>query len=261
MQQQDNELGNETLDNTHFTATSTPKESKSKKRIRDTERADDLTSGSETGMDHPSKKNLPSNSPQPQAQQEGDKGEDSNCTEMDINEQQMETSPTEKESLQKRENAGDEGTKKNEVIQPYSIPPPMGPAQWEQIMARFDSFEKSIQTTIKEEIKINSGNMQKQMKSLNSKVKEVEGSISTNTTEIEKLNQRVAKFDNIQEIIEVEVQKHTAEKICSLEKDLEESKAEISMLKKNKPAQLPQGPNDSDLFSRQEFLREIYYNR
>lgn len=114
-------------------------------------------------------------------------------------------------------------------------------------MLRFDSFEKSIQTTIKEEIKINSAQMQKQMKSLNSKVKEVEGGISANKNEIAKINQQVSNLNDLQgdikTIVAAEVQKHVSERVASLEKDLEDSKAEINELKKIKHNPPPQNPN------------------
>lgn len=84
-------------------------------------------------------------------------------------------------------------------------PPIMGVAQWQQIMSRFDKFEKSIQATIKEEIKVNSVGLQKQVKSLNTKVKEVERNISANKNETAKINQKVSNLDNLQGIIAAEV--------------------------------------------------------
>lgn len=250
----------EAIENVELDNISTPKDLRKKKRSRDTEREEERSSDAEASVNHPSKKNLLSHSPPPELVQEGERV-DREHTETDTNEQPMDIGSKDKEGFKEGDNSDEMGTKQTQVMHSHTAPPPMGPAQWEQIMSRFDSFEKSIQTTIKEEIKINSVNMQKQMKSLNSKVKVVETSISANKTEIEKLNQKVANFDNIQEIIAAEVQKQTSKKITSLEKDLEESKAEISALKKAKTPPPSKEPNSSDHVSRQEFLMEKYFNR
>lgn len=135
----------------------------------------------------------------------------------------------------------------------------MGPAQWAQIMARFDTFEKTIQATIKDEIKISSAGVQKQVKSLNNKMKEVESHISTNTKEIAKINQKVSSIDNIQEMIASEVQKHVSNKVDSLEKELHASQAEIAKLKKAKSR--TSDSSSSENVSRQEFLKEQCFTR
>lgn len=78
-----------------------------------------------------------------------------------------------------------------EVNIPGGIPPKtaiVGPAQWEQIMARFDTFEQSIQYTIKEEIKINTAGIQNQVKKINTKFKEIDRKVTANKAEIDNIN-------------------------------------------------------------------------
>lgn len=139
-------------------------------------------------------------------------------------------------------------------------PPPeaaaLGSAQWEQIMLRFDTFEKSIQATIKEEIKINSVGIQKQVKSLSSKVKEVEKNISGNKTEIAKINDKIANFDNIQEVIAAEVQKQVSNKMVQMEKNLEKNNSEVSKIKKDNEASNKKAHDSSTEISQREFLLE-----
>lgn len=83
----------------------------------------------------------------------------------------MEITPNEK---------GSENEEVNGSIITTTFPPAtpsLGPEHWSEIMARFDSFEKTIQTTIKEEIKVNTIGVQNQVKRLNTAVKEVENKI------------------------------------------------------------------------------------
>lgn len=127
-------------------------------------------------------------------------------------------------------------------------------------MSRFDTFEKTIQATIKEEIKVNTVGLQKQVKSLTNKVKEVESSISTNSSKIEKINQKVANLDNLQEIIESEVQKQVSQKVASLEQDLVASQAEIATLKEAKSKPSSKDSDNQDTISRREFMKEQYFN-
>lgn len=128
-------------------------------------------------------------------------------------------------------------------------------------MARFDAFEKSIQTTIKDEIKINSVGIQKQVKSLNSKVKEVEKNTSANKNEIAKINQKVENLDNLQEMIAAEVQKQISSKMSHIEKDLQSTNSEVSQLKKNNSVPRNNRSTPGEGVSQREFQIEKYFNR
>lgn len=75
--------------------------------------------------------------------------------------------------------------------------------------------------------------LQKQVKSLTNKVKEVENITSSNKSEIGKINQKVAQLDNLQEIIAAEVNKQVSEKMSHLQKSMEETKTEVQELKKD----------------------------
>lgn len=75
--------------------------------------------------------------------------------------------------------------------------PPLGHTQWAEIMSRFDSFEKTIQATIKEEIKVNTVGVQNQIKKINTAVKGIENKVSTNQNAISKINQKVACIDTL----------------------------------------------------------------
>lgn len=172
-----------------------------------------------------------------------------------------ENSTPKEAAMNKEKTKGGNGNINNEVSPSKNLPPPsMGSDQWEQIMSRFDSFESSIKSTIKEEIKINSKGLQKQVKSLGSQLKEVETSISANKSEITKINHKVAELDNLQEMIASEVQKHVSEKVTHLENQLEASKTEIDNLKKG-ISQRPRQEPDSSTVSRKEFLKEQRFNR
>lgn len=106
-------------------------------------------------------------------------------------------------------------------------------------MARFDTFEKSIQSTIKEEIKINTAGIQSQVQSMNTKFKMVDNKISAHKMEID--NRKVANLDNLYEIIETAVKKQVSEQVAHLEqvseevahlgKDIQNSKEELKKSK------------------------------
>lgn len=232
-----------------------PQKQKNNKRLRETDPEELPASGKDKQMEPRSKRNtateLPNQSPSPtnstNHQKDGRQADNANS----------------------QENGGEEkidnSTKEvNDDSLKTTPPMPMGPAQWEQIMLRFDSFEKSIQTTIKEEIKINSTGIQKQVKTLGSKVKEVEKNISDNTNEIAKINQKVESInynpDNLQEAIASEVEKQVSERVAQLEKDLKNSNTEIAKLKNAKPSSSMQEPNPSQV-SRHEFQKEQCFNR
>lgn len=231
-------------------------DSNKKKRPREAENENGPVAETEVRTEPLHKKNLTSVSLQQSFGHESENVESSSQDQMDS--QDINTS-TQNGFLQGGDST--EGGKDNEVnIPSIPPPPPMGLEQWAQIMSRFDKFEKTIQTTIKEEIKINTVGLQKQVKSLNTKIKTVEGYIS-NISEIEKISHKVAKLDNFQEIIAAEVQKQVSMKVGSLEKDLETSQVEIVKLKEAKPNPPPQDPSPSGSVSRQEFMKEQCYNR
>lgn len=246
--------GSESPRTTGCDSTPSPKNLKNKKRPRETEQEEGQTPGTEPSSQHQNKRN--------QALPDSEGGsEGSGSSEMDTSEHRESRSPQGSEDEQKTD-SGQSGKGSNEVNTTKT--PPLNHIHWEQIMARFDSFEKSIQSTIKEEIKVNSTQLQKQMKSLNNKVKEVEGGISTNKNEIAKINQKVSDLNdrqgNIQTIVAAEIQKQVSERVASLEKDLEDSKQEIDKLKKIK-SNPPQNSSQSGQVSRQEFLLEKCFVR
>lgn len=234
-------------ENAELKLSTATQKSKNKKRPREAERADDHSSGEERETELSNHNNVRPDT-------------DSEDPNMDIFDNQ------ERESLsgdiEMQGDTGKQDSSDKEVNDDSTkIMPAMGPAHWQQIMSRFDSFEKTVQATIKEEIKTSSAGIQKQVKSLNTKVREVENNISANKNEIAKMNKKIAEFGNVEEIITSEVQRCFSGKIANLEKDLEESKAEITKLKRAKPNPPPMKTDDSDSVSRKEFMREQRYNR
>lgn len=165
-----------------------------------------------------------------------------------------------------------------EVNNSKDAPPALTPDHWEQIMARFDTFEKSIQSTIKEEIKVNTSGLQNQVKKLNTKFKEVEIRMTTHKTEMDNINIKVAKLDNLQGVIAAAVEEQVSAQMSQLREEIKNSKEEIKELKESK-AQVSQlreeiknskeeikelKENKSDQGTkelRQEFLREKCYTR
>lgn len=195
-------------------------------------------------------------------------------------------------------NEGTSDHASNKVDNPIiteTLPPNsgLGPAQWSEIMSRFDSFEKSIQATIKEEIKVSSIGVQNQVKKLNNTVKEVQNQVSSNQNAISKINKKVAQFDSFKDNIASEIEKQVSLQVAHLQSDLQVSKKEINELKKAKdevsaemPLRVDQLQNDlqaskteintlkkaqadapapqsntHDHELRQEFIREQYLSR
>lgn len=225
---------------------------KGNKRSRETEQVDDRSSEEDNETEQ-----FDENNASADIETEGSESSNNNPPNMDTSDQNDPSQESGTEGDKGKENSTDEEVNKASL----KTPPAMGPAHWEQIMARFDSFEKAVQTTIKDEIKIISAGMQKQVKSLNTKVREVENSISANKNEIKKINQKVAHLGNLEEAIASEVQKCFSVRVASLEKDLQESKAEITKLKRAKPNPPAKGTDNSDQVTRNEFLREQRFNR
>lgn len=125
----------------------------------------------------------------------------------------------------------DHGDIQTEVNKPsHHNVPPLGQMQWAEIMSRFDSFEKTIQATIKEEIKVNTVGVQNQIKKINTTVKGIENKVSTNQSAISKINQKVARLDNLKESLASEIEKQ----VSQLKTDLQASKEEIDTLKSAK---------------------------
>lgn len=252
----------ETTEDKDSDSTHTPQNSNNKKRPREPEKEGKQTSESEIAAEPQNKKGSASNQLQAKCalvNMTSDFGEETPL-QTPISDHQENLTPVEGEVQKEMASTGDNTTE--EVNNSHiTSPPPMGPAQWDQIMARFDSFEKSIQATIKEEIKVNSVGIQKQVKSLTSKVKEVEGHISANKKEIAKITQKVDNIDNIQEIIASEVEKQVSNRVASLERDLEVSQAEIAKLKNSKTKNPAQNPNQSDYVTKQEFMKEQSFAR
>lgn len=183
--------GVESLESNETNTASTSGDVMNKKRPREPE-----FSGVETGVgaEPHNKKNSaaePSLSKAPSGNQTNESEADSH-SDMDTQEEYEGNIPAEDGALlEKGAKANTEDNITQKVNSSSDAPPAMGPDQWGQIMARFDSFEKSIQATIKEEIKINSLGIQKQVKSLSGKVKVVETHISENKKEIAKINQKM----------------------------------------------------------------------
>lgn len=142
-------------------------------------------------------------------------------------------------------------------------------------MARFDTFEKSIQSTIKEEIKINTAGIQSQVQSMNTKFKMVDNKISAHKMEID--NRKVANLDNLHEIIETAVKKQVSEQVAHLEQvseevahlgkdiqnskeELKKSKEEITKLKEENTPTTQAASKEKVEIMRQDFLREKRFN-
>lgn len=246
----------ETLEDKTTGLSSTARGGNNMKRPRESESA-----GTETGTEPHNKKNLMAETSQakpPSGDRPSDSGADSSS---DMDTHEPHDNPSEEDNTMNKKGTNTESKDPNKVNQSSSVSPPMGPAQWEQIMARFDSFEKTVQATIKEEIKVNSIGLQKQVKTLTGKVKVVENHILANTNEIAKINQKINNFDNIQEFIASEVQKQVSEKVANMEKDLEISQAEIAKLKNASPKAHRKESDPSDTVSRQEFMKEQCLSR
>lgn len=232
-------------------ASSNARKIENKKRPRETD-VEDRSSGEELETEQIDENNASSD-----RETEISDSENSKSQNMDTSDKNNPPEETGAEGDKEKDNGSDDEVKKDSL----KTPPAMGPAHWQQLMSRFDSFEKTVQTTIKEEIKINSAGLQKQVKSLNSKVREVENSISANKNDIQKINQKVALLGNLEEVIASEVQKCVSGRVAGLEKDLQESQAEITKLKRAKPNPPAEGSNNSEQVTRNEFLREQRYNR
>lgn len=212
----------ETEGSDNISMTSTPHELNNKKRSRDSETGNSREAGAGAELEPLNKKNSASGSSQTSYSDIEDKTSHSNDSDMDSSVHHKNDLSSEEEVPEGSEDTGK--SKTNEVNHPITSPfPSMGPTQWEQIMLRFDSFEKSIQSTIKEEIKVNNQGLQTQVKSLSTKVLKVESNISANKNEIAKINQKVASIGNIQEYIASEVEKQVSTKVSDLDKQVSTS--------------------------------------
>lgn len=223
--------------------------------IEDSETTDAVNNAT----DQIQKKRLRENESEDQQEEEGDAGSEHKSKKSSIEDSALrsEESIEHMDSTESPSPDCDEDAAGEKVTDGLPKKPPqqqaIGPIHLEQILARFDSrfdtFQKSIQATIKEEIRISSLGVQKQVKALNSKVNVVEKNISANTNEIIKINHKVANLDNLQEVIAAEVKKQVSSeviaaavqkqmscKMSQMEKNLESANSEISQLKKDKSA-------------------------
>lgn len=66
---------------------------------------------------------------------------------------------------------------------PPPPPPPPSQSQWDIILQRFDQFEHTIKATIQEEIRHNTAGLQKEVRSIDSRLKVVENSASSTNVE------------------------------------------------------------------------------
>lgn len=75
----------------------------------------------------------------------------------------------------------------------YTNVPMMPPQQpnWEQFLQRFDTFERTITSTIQEEIRVNTVGLQNEVRSLRSRIDQVEKSSTSNETRLSNIEKKV----------------------------------------------------------------------
>lgn len=115
-----------------------------------------------------------------------------------------------------------------------SPPPPPSQAQWNFILQRFDQFESSIKSTIQEEIRQNTAGLQNEVRSINSRLKTVEKSVSSNKDEVTNISQKVNKLSKVKEEVLTEVDEQISARLERIEQELQQNKTEIARLKESK---------------------------
>lgn len=134
--------------------------------------------------------------------------------------------------------------------------PPTDPHQ-DLILQRFDQFERTIKSTIQEEIRLNTAGLQSEVRSLHSRLKVVEKANASASSDISKISQKVSKVGNMKDEILAEVDSQVSSKFELLERELQQQKQELSKLKEEKSK--PPQQNVESL--RKDFLKEKCFAR